>query len=211
MCEGTKGEVLSSSVRKVHEEFDKAVGDFRQVPYDIFDVKETDFIKDFHEFRLTIRDLDRRLGSILAAAFRDQDTLHGRAKLLDAFEGLLERPVLQAELVRKQQAMIGQYKQDVEELEAMQAGFAANVDRVDACEPDAPIFYNLPPVAGALFWARSLRMRLRDPMPKILACNECGPHCVRCLLHLQAVCSGSGYGRVVAQFFVPASTRDTAP
>ena len=24
MCEGTKGEVLSSSVRKVHEEFDKA-------------------------------------------------------------------------------------------------------------------------------------------------------------------------------------------
>jgi hypothetical protein len=30
--------------------------------------------------------LDRRLGSVLAAAFNDQDTLHGRAKLLDAFE-----------------------------------------------------------------------------------------------------------------------------
>ena len=26
------------------------------------------------------------MGSILAAAFQDQDTLHGRAKLLDAFE-----------------------------------------------------------------------------------------------------------------------------
>ncbi|CAE7326731.1 ODA4, partial [Symbiodinium necroappetens] len=169
---GTKGKVLSASVRKVHEEFEKAVGDFRQVPYDIFDVKETDFIRDFHAFRLTIRDLDRRLGSVLASAFQDQDTLHGRAKLLDAFEGLLERPVLQAELVRKQQVLIGQYQRDVEELEA---SFVANVERVEGCEPDAPLFYNLPPVAGALSWARSLRMRLQDPMPKIVACNELLP------------------------------------
>ncbi|CAJ1454626.1 unnamed protein product, partial [Effrenium voratum] len=172
-------------------------------------VKEMAFISDFHEFRLTIRDLDRRLGSILAAAFHDQDTLHGRAKLLDAFEGLLERPVIQAELVRKQQALrsaisarvsdscrlsyrvlINQYKQDVDEIQAIcwaylaqssrgtaqrtdgEANFTANEDKVDNCEPDAPIFANLPPVAGAIFWARSLRTRLLDPMPKIVAYNE---------------------------------------
>ncbi|CAJ1396873.1 unnamed protein product [Effrenium voratum] len=166
---GTKGKVLSKCVEKVHEEFEKAVEKFRRVPYDIFDVKEMAFISDFHEFRLTIRDLDRRLGSILAAAFHDQDTLHGRAKLLDAFEGLLERPVIQAELVRKQQVLINQYKQDVDEI---QANFTANEDKVDNCEPDAPIFANLPPVAGAIFWARSLRTRLLDPMPKIVAYNE---------------------------------------
>lgn len=166
---GTKGKVLSQSVAKVHEEFEKAVDKFRRVPYDIFDVKEAAFIQDFHEFRLTIRDLDRRLGSVLAAAFNDQDTLHGRAKLLDAFEGLLERPVIQAELVSRQKVLIAQYRQDVDEIHA---NFSSNQEKVDTCETDAPIFSNLPPVAGALSWARSLRTRLQEPMPKILAYNE---------------------------------------
>lgn len=166
---GTKGKVLSMSVEKVHEEFEKAVDKFRRVPYDIFDVKEAAFIEDFHDFRLTIRDLDRRLGSVLAAAFHDQNTLHGRSKLLDAFEGLLERPVIQAELVRKQKVLIDQYRLDVDQIHA---NFTANEEKVDHCDADAPIFANLPPVAGAIFWARSLRTRLQEPMPKILAYNE---------------------------------------
>ncbi|CAK9075362.1 unnamed protein product, partial [Durusdinium trenchii] len=169
MMEGTKGKVLSMSVEKVHEEFEKAVDKFRRVPYDIFDVKEAAFIEDFHDFRLTIRDLDRRLGSVLAAAFHDQNTLHGRSKLLDAFEGLLERPVIQAELVRKQKVLIDQYRLDVDQIHA---NFTANEEKVDHCDADAPIFANLPPVAGAIFWARSLRTRLQEPMPKILAYNE---------------------------------------
>ena len=165
---GTKGRALSACVAKIHEEFEEVVARFRQVPYDIMDVGEQAFDQDFHQFRLTMKDLDRRLGSVLFAGFDDLDTLQGRVKLLDAFEGLLERPILQAELERKQQALLAQYREDLLEVRCQ---FEARRAAVDAAREDAPIFANLPPVAGAIYWARSLRSRIREPLAKILRYN----------------------------------------
>ena len=95
---GMKGRVLTSAVVQIYEEFKTAVERFQSVTYDIMDVGAAKFDEDFYQFRCAIKDLDRRLSSVLATGFEDLDTIQGRLKLFDAFEGLLERPIIQDEL-----------------------------------------------------------------------------------------------------------------
>lgn len=56
------------------------------------------FDDDFYEFRCSIKELERRLGAVVSLAFDDCATVYGRFKLLDSFEGLLERPIIQVRL-----------------------------------------------------------------------------------------------------------------
>lgn len=57
------------------------------------------FDDDFYEFRCSIKELERRLGAVVSLAFDDCATVYGRFKLLDSFEGLLERPIIQVRVV----------------------------------------------------------------------------------------------------------------
>ena len=149
----------------------KCVETFKSVSYDIMDVGEVQFEHDYFKFRMTVKDLDRRLGSLLASAFDDLDTISMRVKLFDIFEGLLERPIIQAELEKKHKMLLHQVEQD---LTAVETGFVEAKDKVDQCYDDAPIFSNLPPAAGAIYWARCSRHRINDPMNK-LASLQPGP------------------------------------
>lgn len=65
------------------------------------DIEERAFDDDFFKFRQTIKELERRLAALLAQSFEDCDTLIGKFKLLESFEGLLNRPSIQDELERK--------------------------------------------------------------------------------------------------------------
>ena len=95
--------------------------------------------------------------------------MQGRLKLLDNFEGLLERPILQDELEKKYNLIIAQYKDDGLEVQNI---FQDNKVPVSANEDDAPIFQNIPPVTGAIYWADTLRQRLREPMIKLRLYSE---------------------------------------
>ena len=61
--------------------------------------------------------LQRRLASILTQAFDDCATLYGRFKLLDSFDDLLERPIIQDEMERKQIALVQQYGADLKRVQ----------------------------------------------------------------------------------------------
>ena len=58
------------------------------------DIENKQFDDDFYEFRSKIKELERRLASVITEGFDDCDTIHGRFKLLDSFEGLLNRPII---------------------------------------------------------------------------------------------------------------------
>lgn len=58
------------------------------------DNKKNSFDDDFYEFRSKIKELERRLASVITQGFDDYDTIYGRLKLLDNFEGLLNRPII---------------------------------------------------------------------------------------------------------------------
>tara|TARA_B110001450_G_C17398666_1_gene390724 strand:- start:252 stop:452 length:201 start_codon:yes stop_codon:yes gene_type:complete len=59
------------------------------------------FDDDFYQFRQKIKELERRIASILTQGFDDSDTIIGKFKLLDAFDELLQRPIIQDELEKK--------------------------------------------------------------------------------------------------------------
>lgn len=126
------------------------------------DVKEFD--DDFYEFRSKIKELERRLASVITQGFDDQDTIYGRFKLLDSFEGLLIRPIIQDELEKKHIVLLESYKSD---LKIVQQIFLEGKVLVDTLDEKAPIFNNLPPIAGALTWCYGLQERIKEPLDKL--------------------------------------------
>jgi dynein heavy chain len=72
-----------------------------EVKYDIMDIEKRQFDDDFYKFRQRIKELERRIASILTQGFDDSDTIAGKFKLLDAFDALLARPIIQDELEKK--------------------------------------------------------------------------------------------------------------
>ena len=80
------------------------------------DIEKREFDDDFFEFRQSIKELDRRVSAVLTQAFDDCDTIVGKFKLLESFEGLLSRPIILDELERKQIVLIELYKNDLKKV-----------------------------------------------------------------------------------------------
>lgn len=113
------------------------------------EVERKAFDDDFYAFRNKIKELERRLGAVLTQAFDDCVNIYARFKLLDSFDTLLERPLIQDELERKHITLVQMYGQDLK-----------RVQEIFMTERDAPpISWNLPPIAGALYWCRGLKER----------------------------------------------------
>lgn len=101
---------MTANIMQVYTEFTKAVEDFMLVKYDILDIEKREFDDDFFKFRQRIKELERRLASVLTQSFDDCDTIIGKFKMLDSFEGLLNRPIIQDELERKQITLLELFK-----------------------------------------------------------------------------------------------------
>jgi len=165
----TKGKTLTASVQTIFNEFTKACEDFMRVSYDILDIEQRDFDDDFHSFSLRIKELERRLASILTQGFDDCDTIIGKFKLLDSFEGLLNRAIIQDELEKKHITLLELYKQDLKIVGSIYMEGKALVDTIDE---RSPISTNLPPIAGALNWTAGLLERIMEPMEKLAILSQ---------------------------------------
>ena len=165
----TKGKTLTSSVDQIFEEFIKAQDNFMKVSYDIMDIDKREFDDDFYKFRNEVKGLERRLASILTQGFDDCDTIIGKFKLLDSFEGLLNRPIIQDELEKKHINLLEIYKQD---LKIVQTIFLEGKVLVDRNDERSPIPNNLPPIAGTLNWTNGLYERIKEPMEKLSVLSQ---------------------------------------
>lgn len=90
----TKGNALTATVKAIHERFEADKAEFAACGYDVMDITDKRFDEDFYRFRQKIKELERRLASTLTQGFDDCDTLTGKFKLLESFEGLLNRPII---------------------------------------------------------------------------------------------------------------------
>ena len=99
---------------------------------------------------------------MLTQGFDDAATLQGRFKLLDSFEGLLERPIIQDELEKKHLQLVKSYHEDLKQTQEV---FLSQ-------RQDPPISSNMPPMCGALRWCRSLKDRIDIPKAKLDALGK---------------------------------------
>lgn len=159
---GTKGKVLSATIRQVYDDFSRLVDGLKQVPYDLMNVDNSQFDIDYQAFRGSIKELEKRIGAIICLAFDDCATVYGRFKILDSFEVLLERPVIQDTLEKKYIFLVQSFGQ---ELKSVQDLFLQSRD-------NPPIASNLPPISGTLSWCRSLLERVQAPMAKLQQLNR---------------------------------------
>ncbi len=74
------------------------------------DIETKKFEEDFFVFRNKMKELERRLASIITQSFDDVEFLIDRFKLLDSFEVLLKRPVIQDEIEKKHIVLLESYK-----------------------------------------------------------------------------------------------------
>eukprot|EP00898_Chlorokybus_atmophyticus_P007698 jgi/Chlat1/792/Chrsp104S01257 len=156
---GTKGKTLTTSVRQIYADFLGAVQRFGSVAYNIMDVENKRFDDDFYEFRCVIKELERRLGSVITQAFDDCATISATFKLLDSFEGLLEREIITSDLERKHADLLRSY-----------AGDLKDVHDTFTRGKEAPFLArNHAPRSGAVSWVRGLAARIEEPMSKLKA------------------------------------------
>ena len=106
----TKGKTMTSSVLNILDQFNQAKNEFMLVSYDIMEIEVREFDDDFYKFRQRIKELERRLASVLTGSFDDCDTIIGKFKLLESFEGLLNRQIIQDELEKKHVTLLELFK-----------------------------------------------------------------------------------------------------
>ena len=158
---GSKGKVLSTSVRQIYADFLVAQNAFRNTEYDLMDIDNTDFADDFFKFRSTVKEQERRLSSVLLQAFDDAGSLSGQFRLLESFGDLLQTQIIGNRLEDKHRTLLASFAREIE-----------TVARIFRSNKEAPtVRKNLPPVAGAINWCRGLVQRIYGHVAKLRAIN----------------------------------------
>ena len=107
----------------------------------------------------------------MRARIEGDDTLQELHARLTAARRLMN----DAELQRKQIHLLRAYAQDLADVRATfsdQKACSAPGKYLERQGP--PLYMNMPPTAGALYWARGLLLRIEDPMVKLQAMMKDG-------------------------------------
>ncbi|XP_038013499.1 dynein heavy chain 9, axonemal-like [Motacilla alba alba] len=157
---GMKGKALGQQVLGMHEEFQEGFQVFSERAYDCLDLANAEFEQDALDFQQKVQDIDRRLGTVFSQAFSDAPDLEHAFKLLAMFRNLLQRPGMAAAAADKVPVLLSMFSSALDQARltytrhtqaGQQLGFP-------------PLHKNVPPVAGALGWARELRARIQGPL-----------------------------------------------
>ncbi|XP_061318003.1 dynein axonemal heavy chain 9-like [Pezoporus flaviventris] len=156
---GIKGKALGQQVLDMNENFQEAYKVLTEHSYDCLDLTNTEFVQNALEFQQKVEDIDRRLGTVFIQAFDDASDLEHAFKLLDMFGSLLERPVIAADAADKYFVLISMFHSAVAHARLI---YSRHIQA--ELELGSPAVHkNMPPVAGALGWARELRTRIQGP------------------------------------------------
>jgi dynein heavy chain, axonemal len=156
---GTKGGRMTATVHQIHADFGARVARFRAAPHDVMDVAARTFDDEYYAFRSEVKLLDRRLVSLVAAAFEDVGTTAGRLKLLQSFEKVIARPAVANGLEQQMYDLALTFSR---ELNAVRVLFAEQ-------SGSPPIANNLPPVVGTVMWCRGVLERVERPHAELRA------------------------------------------
>ncbi|OWK51882.1 Dynein heavy chain 9, axonemal, partial [Lonchura striata] len=160
---GTRGKALGQQVLDMYEEFQESYQVFSERAYDCLDLANLEFEQDALDFQQKVEDMDRRLGTVFSQAFSDAPGLEHIFKLLAMFRNLLQRPVLAAVAAGKVPVLLSMFSTALDHARLTYTRHTQAGLQLGGC-PVRRKIDNVPPVAGALGWARELRERIQGPL-----------------------------------------------
>lgn len=128
---GSKGKVLSTSVRQIYADFLAAQNAFRHTEYDLMEIDNNNFADDFFKFRSIVKEQERRLASVLVQAFDDAGSLSGQFRLLESFGDLLTTQIIGNRLEDKHRALLTSFSKEIESTAQI---FRSNKDAPEVSE-----------------------------------------------------------------------------
>lgn len=147
---------MNSHLAQVFVEFQSRMGTFAKVKYDLLDLSESLFEKDFIEGQVAIQDLERRIGTIICQAFDDCPGLYSCFRMIECFSGLLNRTIIKNDFESKNAIMIEMFSKEISDINSI----------FNKYKEDPPIHQNMAPVTGALSWAKELKDRISTNMER---------------------------------------------
>ena len=157
---GIRGKALTTSIKKVSDEFKDLYGVFTNRTYDSLDPKDEGFLKDNEKFQNKIFSLDRKLGAILIRAFDDCVVTESIFKLLNIFGSLIDRKLIALELNDKMPHLVTKLQDEMDEAKTI---FLKQSRRIND-DGKALIDRNMPPISGQLKFAKELRDKIARGM-----------------------------------------------
>lgn len=156
----TKGKFLTETVHRIHDDFVNAFKLMENVELDIMDIDKEDFDECYERYRKVVKDLERKVASVICMSLDDCATIYTKLRLLDSFDcNLLDRMIVKDELETKYLDLVKVYS---DELTHIKNSFVSNKD-----DPPQSNCKNLPPVANSVAWCRGLTQRIKVPLMKL--------------------------------------------
>ena len=169
---GSRGAELSKYICDITRDFRQSLAEIQSLPYDIMTLENASlevFDACFDKWCKAIKLLDKRLCYVVCTGFKDLENINQKIKFIDGFEGLWERPLLNDELNRRFTALLDDFKADLRQIHQR---YMEERAAVGTNAPDSAIYVNLPPASGAIYWARSLLARAREPLGRLKQYNK---------------------------------------
>ncbi|XP_071959570.1 uncharacterized protein [Antedon mediterranea] len=159
---GTKS--LDALVREIHKQFAESMDSFNSNVANILDLTATQaFERAFFQFRTTVKDLERQLAFVLRQSFQQCPTIGSQLRLLEVFEGISSRELVQKHLKDKDSQLVMSFTAELISVRNMYFRWRKT----------PPQHSNFPPVVSRLIWIRALRRRIQEPMEKL---KRISPH-----------------------------------
>lgn len=156
----TKGKFLTESVHRIHDDFENAFKLMQNVEFDVMDIENKEFDGCYERYRTCLKDLERRVASVICISLDDCATIYSKLRLLDSFDSnLLDCMIIKDELESKHADLVKVY---CDELRHIKECFISNRDN-----PPQINCKNLPPVANSIAWCRGLTERTKVPLVKL--------------------------------------------
>ncbi|KAL5020323.1 hypothetical protein ScPMuIL_003215 [Solemya velum] len=155
---------LDALVKEIHEKYTNAMSEFFSVVDNVLNIDGSqNFERAFFKFRTVVKALERRLAEILRLSYNQCPTVEAQLRLLEVFEGVSSRELVQAHLKDKDKQLVRAFTEELIQVRSM----------FDDGQHNPPCHINMPPVVSKLMWVQALQERIRRPMNKL---KRVSPH-----------------------------------
>ncbi|XP_039611018.1 dynein beta chain, flagellar outer arm-like [Polypterus senegalus] len=155
---GTGSDSQDAMVQEIHETYCRAMDVFTRKNGDIlFTESNQSFEKAFFDFRITIKELEFQIAEVLQSDFQQTPTIGAQLRLLQVFEGISGRDLVQKHLKVKEQQLLSMLIDEVTQVKSSYQEMCRN-----ACGRSLA-----PPTVNKLRCLKGLQDRISEPMHKL--------------------------------------------